>query len=76
MEAKVGRRKMEMGNQMNPMVTRVDQAGEGRRMEKVVVMYQVVMDRVDLMGVTGVEGRRMEEAMVLVTHLVPVDKVD
>ena len=44
------------------------------------VIHQVVMDRVDPMGVTGVdpagEGKRMEEAMVLVTHLVAVDKVD
>ena len=76
----VGRRKMEMGTQMDPMVTRVDRTGEGRRMEKVVVMHQVVMDRVDPMGVTGVdpagEGKRMEEATVLVTHLVAVDKVD
>ena len=76
----MGRRKMEMGNPMDPVVTRVDRTGEGRRMEKVVVMHQVVMDRVDPMGVTGVdpagEGKIMEEAMVLVTLLVAVDKVD
>ena len=47
------------------------------------VIHQVVMDRVDQKGemvVTGAvqvgEGKRMEEAMVLVTHLVAVDKVD
>ena len=49
-------------------------------MEKVVVMHQVVMDRVDPMGVTGVdpagEGKRMEEAMVLVTHLVAMGRED